>query len=106
MRLGKAEKVAWQATNGSAAEQRQIIREQHFVDAVDVVTLAADEIHDDDVELLAGGQGVSSPLQKIIGLGQRELQRDGEGNGRPLAGDVIGVGTDLRKERRSILALL
>ena len=82
----------------SGAQQRLVKGKQGLVDFKDVVSAVGDEILDDDVELVAVGEGEARLHQQLPGLRQGQLQGDGKGDGRGLGWAVARIGADLGEE--------
>ena len=82
--------VARQATF-LRAQQTLIEGEKGFVDLEDVVAALCDEVFDDDVEAVGGGQGEAGLHQQILRLVEGQLQRDCKGDGGGLGGAVVGI---------------
>jgi len=88
--------VAFRTTPGS--QQGLVKGKQGFVDFVDVVIFGIDEILDNQIKGVAVGQGIAGPPQQIMGFVQIQLQGNGKGDGRCLAGAVVFFAADLGKQ--------
>lgn len=92
--------------HSSRSQQALVKGEQRLVDLEDVVLLLPDEILNNDVELAAGTESVARAGDKITGLIQIQLQRDGKGNGCCLGGLVVRVVADFREQLAVYVGLL
>ena len=68
---------------------------QGLVDIEHIVVVILDKVHNDQIELAAGGQRVSGTADEVPGLIHVQFQGDGKGNGCGLGGLVVGIVADL-----------
>ena len=66
--------------HSSRPQQTLVEREQRLIDFENVIVPLHDEILDDNVKFTAAAQRVSRAGDKVAGLRQAQLQRDGEGH--------------------------
>lgn len=79
--------------------QKQLVEfEQHHVDLIDIIAFVCNEIFDDDVELIAPGQGIAGTANEVTGFFQIQPQGNGKGNSGCLRWLILRIVPDLGEE--------
>ena len=79
-------------------QQALIKFEEHHIDLIDIISSVGNEILNDDIKLVAPGQGITCTADKVSGFFQIQFQGNGKGHSSWLGWLVLGIVSDLGEE--------